>query len=285
MYKHKIKENIKRFDLCSLLRLLQEMGYQSQDIYFESNVDSSSKSSLCEEIVFSEVTPTVLIKINLGLLSGNSPLPDFFRKKMDSGSIDAILFTKYLHFFDHHIIRNLVQMSMPDMNDVFFSSWKTTENNYLKLLDLNSTSTLWHLFQITFPELMVKVVKAPRKFRENSSSVVLGSTRLGFDSFLGKKIIQTTPSFKCLLFGEETSTELQVPWPLEIMARLKSKIIAILQRTYIHFRIIFILRNRSEKTILSKFTQLGYSMLGENKKPLRILLFSGFARDMSFGSR
>ena len=279
--KQKIAENIKRFDICSLLKLLQEMGYQSQNIYYESCADTSSKSSICEEIIFSEPNPTVLIKVNLGLLSGNSPLPDFFRKKMDSGSIDPILFTTYIHFFDHNVVKNLIQMSMPDLNDVFFSSWKTTEIHYMKLLDLNSTSTLWHLFQMTFPELLVKVIKAPRIFRQNSSSVILGTTRLGFDSFLGKKIVQTTSSFKCLLIGEETSTDLQVPWPLEIKNRLKNKITVFLQRTYIHFSIVFILRNHSERAHLSKRTQLGYCMMGQNDKPLNFVVFSGFAKEMS----
>lgn len=278
---HKITQNVKRFDLCSLVRLLHEMGYQSQDIYYESHVDSSSRSSLCEKIVFSEKIPKVLIKLNLGLLSGNSPLPDFFRKKMDSDAIDPILFTKYIQFFDHHLIKNLLQMSMPDLNNVFFPSWKTTENHYLKLLDLNSTSTLWHLLRITFPELMIKVLKAPMKFRQNSSSIMLGSTRLGVESFLGKKIIQTNPSFQCLLISEEMNTDQQIPWPLEIKARLKNKIMAVLQRTHIHIRIVFILKNHTERVILNKTTKLGYCLMGNNSKPLKILLFSGFAKDES----
>ena len=202
----RIAKDIKRFDVCSLLKLLREIGYQSTDIYFESHSDLSSRSSLCEDIFFSENAPKVRIILNLGLLSGNSPLPNFFRKKMDSGSIDPILFTKYLNFFDHHIINNLLLMSMPDINNVFFSSWQSTKSHYLKLLDLNSTSTLWHLFQACFPELTVKVIKAPRVFRQNSSSIVIGTTRLGVESFLGKKIVQTIPSFKIILIGDETNT-------------------------------------------------------------------------------
>lgn len=276
----RIAENIKRFDVCSLLRLLYELGYQRSDIYFESNADWSSRNSLCESIIFSENDPKVRLILNLGLLSGNSPLPNFFKKKMDCGSIDPVLFTRYLNFFDHSLVSNLLHMSMPDINNIFFASWQETKSHYLKLLDLNSTSTLWHLFQRCFPELKVKVLKAPMMFKKNSSSVILGKTRLGFESFLGKKIVQTIPSFKIMLYGEEMSTDLMAPWPLEIRNRLKRMIFSILQRTHIHFRLSYIQTNKSEIARLANSTQLGYCMLGKNSEPFKIILFSGYSKDL-----
>lgn len=279
----RIAKNVKRFDVCALLKLLYEIGYHKNDIYFESHQDTSSRSSLCENIIFSESHPKVRLILNVGLLSGNSPIPNFFKKKMDSGIIDAKLFTTYLHFFDHHLISNLLSMSMPDINNVFFSSWQETKNHYLKLLDLNSTSTLWHLFQACFPELKVEVLKAPKIFKKNSSLVILGTTRLGIDSFLGKKIVQTIPSFKIMLTGEETTTDMMIPWPIEIKARLKRMIFAILQRTHIHFRIIFIQKAGTDQARLNKSTQLGYCMLGKSSKSLRILLFSGYSKNLVLG--
>ncbi|MBA2368461.1 MAG: hypothetical protein H0V82_05490 [Candidatus Protochlamydia sp.] len=276
----RIAQNINHFDVCSLLELLYEIGYQSSDIYFESHADTSSRSSLCEKIIFSEKHPKVRLLLNIGLLAGNSPLPNFFRKKMDTGSIDPVLFTRYLHFFDHHLINNLLAMSMPDINTTFFSSWQETKGHYLKLLDLNSTSTLWHLFQTCFPELKISVLKAPKVFKRNSSSVMLGKTRLGVESFLGKKIVQTMPSFKIMLTGDETNTDLMVPWPIAIKERLKKMIFPILQRTHIHFRIIFIQKDGIAYAHLRKNTQLGYCMLGKGFNPLKILLFSGYSKDL-----
>lgn len=278
-----IAKNVKRFDVCSLLKLLYEMNYHKNDIYFESHTDCSSRSSLCEKIIFSESHPKVRLILNLGLLSGNSPLPNFFKKKMDTGAIDATLFTQYLHFFDHHLISNLLAMSMPDINNVFFSNWQETKNHYLKLLDLNSTSTLWHLFQACFPELKVEVLKAPKVFKKTSSSVMLGKTRLGIESFLGKKMVQTMPSFKIMLTGEETNTDLMIPWPIEIKSRLKRMIFTILQRTHIHFRIIFIQKEGIDQARLNKSTQLGYCMLGKSSNFLKILLFSGYSKNLGAG--
>lgn len=274
-----IAQNIRRFDICSLLKLLKELGYQTEDLYFESHDDLSVRSSLCEAIYFSQSWPKVRIVLNLGLLSANSPLPNFFRRKMDSGSIDAALFTKYLGFFNHHAIKNLLLMSTPDINDIFFTNWQQTKSHYLKLLDLNSSSTLWHLFQICFPELVVQVIKAPRVFKQNSSSTMLGKTRLGVNSFLGKKITQKIPSFKILLTTDEPMANTHRSWPIEIKQRLKKMVFAFLQRTEIHFRVVFILKNNREMAHLAKSTQLGYCMLGEGKEDLKMLLFSGYSKE------
>ena len=275
-----IAQNINRFDVCSLLKLLKEMGYKLDEIYFESSGDLSSRSSLCREIIFSSETPKVRLILNLGLLSANSPLPNFFRKKMDSGSINSVAFTKFLSFFDHHILKNLLLMSTPDVHDYFFSNWQETKSHYLKLLDLNSTSTLWHLLQTCFPELSVKILKSPQIFKQKSSSITLGHTRLGRDSFLGKKMIQTIPSFKFCLIGEDTHTSLNIPWPMEIKQRLKKMVFSFLQRTDIHFRVIFILKNNQERATLSPQTALGYCMLGKGKEDLKLLLFSGYPQNL-----
>lgn len=198
---------------------------------------------------------------------------------MDSGSINSTLFARFLSFFDHHAIKNLLFMSLPDVNEIFFSSWREMKGHYLKLLDLNTTSTIWHLFRICFPELIVKAVKSPRVFKQNSFSIMLGTTRLGIDSFLGKKIEQTIPSFKITLIADETHTELMVPWPLEIKKRVKQVLFALFQRTDIHFRMTFIIRNNNEIARLSSNCHLGYCMIGESKKSFEVPLFSGYSKN------
>ncbi len=276
----RIAQKIKSFDICALLKLLLELGYEMEDIYFQSNADSSSRASLCENIFFSEEAPKVTIVLNIGLLSSNSPLPSFFRRKMDSGSIDPVLFANFIRFFDHTIIKNLLSMSMPDVNALFFDSWRETQYHYLKLLDLSSSSTLWHLFQICFPELQVQVVKFPMLFKEKSSSIMLGTSQLGVNAFLGKKIEQALPSFKVILMGEETLTDQLVPWPLEVKKRLKHLIFSILQRASIHFRLSLIIKNNRDIAKLSSSSYLGYCRIGKNDRSLNLLLFMGYSKNL-----
>lgn len=277
----KIEENIKRFDVCTLIKLLKNAGYENKDIYFQSSASLSSSAALCEGIFFSDSALKVTIILNMGLLSSNSPLPSFFRKKMDSGNINSTLFSRFLDFFDHHLIKNLLMMSMPDFEHSFFPKWRETQREYLKFLDLNSISTLEHLFKNCFPELVVRAVKFPRVFRQNCFSFTLGSTPLGIQSYLGKKIEQTVPSFKFILIGEDTHTELGVPWPLEIKKRLKNLIYVIFRRVEIHFRVTFILKNNKEVAHLSPTCRLGYCMIGENKHSLKLLIFAGYPRQLS----
>jgi predicted component of type VI protein secretion system len=276
-----IAENIKRFDLCSLLKLLKELGYQEEDIFFQSSANLYSPVSLCEEIIFQDGMPKVTIVLNLGLLNGNSPLPNFFREKMEEGEIDASKLTKYIAFFDHHLIKNLLAVSLPDINQIFFSDWDETKMQYLKLLDLNSTSTLWHLFQTCFPELTIKVEKFPRLYKEKSSSIVLGKARLGDDAFLGRHIVQALPSYKFTLIGDEMLTDKLEPWPAEVKQRLKTVIFHMLQRTSLHIKVNFIIKNNREIAKLSDSSFLGYCRIGKNHHPLSLTLFSGYSRDLS----
>ena len=274
-----ISRKIKHFDICSLIRLLEEIGYTMKDIYFQSNPDLASRSTLCEAISFSEIFyPKVTIILNLGLLSVSSPLPSLFKKKMDSGEIDPIRFTRFLSFFDHHLIRNFLEMSLSESNIHFFSSWKETQIQYLKLLALNSISTVWFIMQICFPELFVQVIKSPRIVRLGKASMTLGHSTLGRQSFLGKDVEYSSTSFKVTLTTDEAKTELVTPWPIEIKKRLREIIFPLLEKTDIHLSLILVIRGNKGLMQLSAESHLGYGRIGESDQPLTLQLYSGYPR-------
>ena len=273
----KIRKKIRHFDVPSLLKLLYSLGYEAKDLYFESHPSLSSAVSLFEDIFFSEGEyPKATILINLGLLTGNSPLPSYFQRKMDSGTIDLLLFTRFLSFFDHHLIFMTLGMDLPADNGWFFSDWNQTLKQYLSLLALNSTSTLWSLMQLCFPELKVEVYKSPRVLRMLSSSAILGATALGKDSFLGKKQKLTAPSFKIILTAEEMDYEMAVPWPVEIKTRLKELVFPLIHRINVYTRVILVVKNCKDRARLSATSYLGYRSLGKSHKPLQLLLFAGY---------
>ncbi|MGH2613428.1 MAG: hypothetical protein ACRDFB_10340, partial [Rhabdochlamydiaceae bacterium] len=240
--------------------------------------DLSSSSAICKDIEFSDSFPRIVLILNLGLLAGNSPLPNYFRKKMDTGSIDPVLFSRFLSFFDHFTISNLLSMSMPEDNCWFFPAWKETQSQYMNLLALNSSSTLWHLFQLCFPELQVEVVKFQRTISMESAAITLGTTLLGKESYLGKKEKITLSSFKIILTADEIETDQLVLWALEIKKRLRELLFPLLARTYFYFQVILVIKNSSDRARLSPTSQLGYRRLGQSQDPLRILLFSGYSR-------
>lgn len=273
----KIQEKIRQFDGPSLLKQLYSLGYTAKDFRFESNPSLASSISLFEAIFFSDKSyPKVTIVINLGLLTGNSPLPTYFRQKMDLGTIDVARFTQFLNFFDHHVILTTLGMSTPTENKAFFSDWNQTLKQYLSLLAINSTSTLWLFLQLCFPELKAEVYKFPRVIRKLSSSIVLGSSRLGREALLGKKQKLTLSSFKIVLTAEEMDNEFSTPWPVEIKRRLKEQIFPLIYRANIYTKVILVVKNCRDKAELSFRSYLGYRTLGTSQGAVKLLLFSGY---------
>jgi len=276
----KIKKEIQRFDVFALLKLLEGLGYKASDIFFQSNPSLSSSSSICHDIIFKgKEYPRIILIVNMGLFSNQSPLPSFFKKKMDDGSIDPIAFTKYLGFFDHYLIRTFLGVSMPEDNGWFFSDWKETLREYLKFLALNSVSTLQLLFQLCFPELKVKVVKFPRVISLYSASIILGSTILGKDSFLQKNEKLTISSLKVFLTTSEPLTDLSVPWAFEIKKRIAHLIFPLLERVNIYLQVILVMEKVRHSAHLSTTTHLGYCCIGENSRPFQFCIFSGIPKD------
>jgi hypothetical protein len=276
----RIKQEIGRFDIFSLLKLLESLGYKSGDIFYQSNPSLASSTSICHCIDFvNQSYPKVVLVLNMGLASNNSSLPSFFQKKMDEGSIDPILFSRFLSFFDHYLIKLFLSMGTPEQNGWFFSDWRETQREYLKLLALNSASTVALLFQLCIPELAVDVVKSPRFISHVSCSFTLGSTKLGKDSFLQRNEQLTIPSLKVFLTTDELLTEFSLPWASEIKKRFRELILPILKRVNVHLQIILRARNIKDPAILSFTSRLGYCCIGNHSHFLQFLLFSGYVKD------
>ncbi len=284
--KDKIRQAIRRFEISALLKLLGYLGYTIQDISFRSNPILASPSSLCEDIIFPEGGDTrVIIVVNIGFLSAGTPLASFFRKKMESGKINALLFTRFLSFFDHFIIRNLFAMCIPEDNSWFFPDWQEAKRQSLHLIALNSPSSLSLVLQMCFPELKVEVIKSPRVLGTNSSSATLGNTYLGRESFLGQNQQLSISSVKIILTAESMETELKTIWPVEIKKRIRKFLLSFLVKMETYTTVILTVKQCKEKAFLSRTSYLGYSKIGEDKKPFHIRIFSGYLNAAVFDAK
>jgi hypothetical protein len=281
----RIKEQIQQFDIFALMKLLDRLGYKASDIYFQSNSSLSSATSICHDILFIEKEyPRIVLTLNIGFFSNQSPLPSLFRKKMDEGSIDPVAFSKYLGFFDHYLMKVFLGVSMPEDHGWFFTDWKETLRQYLKLLALNSVSTLSLLFQLCFPELKVKVVKYRRMVSLQSSSIVLGTTLLGKESYLQKNEQLAVSGLKVVLTGEDQTTELNSPWPFEILERLRKLVFPLMDRVNVYLQVNLILENARETAHLSKDSYLSYCSLGHSSGPIQFKIFSGYPKDFKLAA-
>lgn len=276
----KIQKKIKDFDLYSLIKLLESAGYSHKDMYFESNLNQVSYSSLCESITFFKETPQVRITLNMGLLGSASPLPSFFRKYIDSEEVNEEALIRFLNFFNHHLIHLFISTLVPEDNDQLFSSWKETQADYLSLLGVESISTLWFLIKICFPDLVIEVVKNPQVIQLNASSFILGKDGLGAHSYLGKRFNQTLSSFKVIFNTEEDFSELGVPWPIEINRRLVEWIFPLIKKSDLHLSIVLVIKHKYNYMQLGAKTYVGFDRLWKSSQPLQLLLFYGVIKDL-----
>ncbi len=276
----KIEGRIRDFDLKSLVVALESVGIKRSEIYFESNPQNTSAKSLCESISFSKRFPKVRVVLNMGLLGANSPLPSYFQKLMDEEEIDAERFMRFLGFFNHLLIKQHLNLMLPEKNRDFFDDWEETHFHYLSLLGFESISTLWLLIKISFPELVVNIKKNARMLRLNSSSLVLGRDSLGPNSYIGERLEQTLSSFRIVFTTEDETSELGTPWPIEITNRLRKWLFPVLSKTDVHLSILLVIKHKTGHIHLTQNHHLGFDRIGLSTAPFELLLFHGYVKEI-----
>jgi len=277
----KIKKRVHEFDPISLLYLLEYLGYRREEIQFKSHASISSQTSLIQDIQFQqEPIRQVVIIVNLGLLSAQSPLPSYFLKKMDGGMVDTHAFIDFIGYFDHGVIMHYLHNLYPEINTNLFPDWELTKRRYLQMLDFKSCSTLHWFFQLAFPELGVKVEKVRLQRLSKTSSIRLGKTNLGSDAVFGKEKGIPVYGREVTLFSQGEFSNSGVPWPLEIKKRLDDLIFPILGEIDIDLEIVLVIRSQKRYMKLHSESYLGYDKIqGGEAKYRRIRIFRGQVRD------
>lgn len=273
----KIAKRIHDFDLISLLQLLQFIGYQPEEIHFRSNLSTSSQPSLIHGIEFySAPVPRVLITLNLGLLSAQSPLPSYFLKKLDAGYINSQSFVDFIGYFDHFVIKYYLENIYPETNGNLFPNVEMTKRRYLQLLDLGSCSTLHWLFQLVFPELGIQVEKVMLNRRLSTAHLKLGVTILGTDAIFGKETGVPVHGRRIVLNSDFETTGSGEPWPREIKRRLTGLVFPILGSVGMDVEIVLVIHTQKTWAKLHSESYLGYDKIrGGKEHHRRITIFSG----------
>jgi len=272
-----VSERIHDFDIISLLYLLETMNYSPEEIRFRSHNSICSQSGLIYDIAFrQEPVREAVITMNMGLLGVQSPLPSYFRKKMEIDEVGRGALADFIGYFDHHLIRDYICNIYPEINSYFFPHWEQTKRRYLQILNPKSISTLHWLFQIVFPEIRVQVENAVLSDNVRTKPVLLGKSVLGTDAVFGNKTNVPIDGRRVTLFTEEELTDTQLPWPKEIRNRLTRLIFPVLQPTGIDMEIVLVLKSQKRWVRLHAETYLGYDRIQSGKETYRrIRIFRG----------
>ncbi len=276
-----ITKRIHEFDLICLIHLLQYFGYQPDEIRFKSRLSASSQPGLIHHIAFhKDPVQRVVITLNLGMLSAQSPLPSYFFKKLDTGYIDTQSFADFIGYFDHLLIQNYLINIYPELNRALYPDLELTKRRFLQLLDIKSCSTLHWLFQLVFPELGVHAEKIVLNRQVRAAGLRLGVTMLGADAIFGGKTRLPIDGRRITLFSEFETIYPGEPWPREIKKRLNDQIFPILKSVGMDLEIVLIILTQKTWAKLQPDSYLGYDKIqGGEESYRRIRIFTGRLQD------
>ena len=274
----KIQSNKDKFDFISLLRLLNYLGYTDNQVRFKSYNSLVSQSGLIRKLQFDvQAEKKVVITLNLGLLGPQTPLPGYFQKMVDDGTMDVGQFFQFINFFDHPLIENFILGAMPERNTKLFSDWEKTKLNLIKTLDLKSVSTLHWFLSLYFPELSLRVDKVRQKRKIRTKPFILGHAILGDTSTFGSTTTIFTHGLKITFFVEDQSIHQGIPWPKEIKKRLKEWVFPVLSTVDMDLQVILVIKYQRSWAKLQSDSYLGYDKIRGGKNPLRVIrIYNGY---------
>ncbi|MGR9012772.1 MAG: hypothetical protein ACU83U_03930 [Gammaproteobacteria bacterium] len=272
----RIVRDIWRFDPINLLMLLAHLGYGMDDILFCSHFSECSQSRLIETIEFRRSPRKVVITLNLGLLVGQSVLPNYLFKQVHNNTIDAQRFAEFFGYFDDRLLRRFLLAIYPEFDGAVFHNWETAKKAALYTLRLDSTATLHWLMQLVFPELQVRVEKSTFQRHIDLGAPILGKSRLGYQAVFGKINKLPVSGKRITLISDEDHYIDDQPWPHEIERRLQKLIFPTLQGVDMHLEIWLTIRTQNSWLGLKSNSYLGYeNILSDTCQFRHIRIFSG----------
>lgn len=272
----RVVENSWRFDPINLLILLAHMGYGMDDILFCSHFSRCSQSRLIESVEFRVSPKKVLITLNLGLLGGQSVLPNYLFKQVDDNAIEDQRFSAFFGYFDDRLLRRFLLAIYPEYDQTIEPNWEFRKKAALQTLKLNSVTSLHWLSQLVFPELQVRVKKVTLQRQMDLGAPILGKTQLGYQTVLGKIKKIPVAGVRITLISDEDNFTKHQAWPDEVEQRLQVQMLPILQGIDLDLEIWLMIRSQSSWLSLKTNSYLGYeNIVGDADKIRQIRVFSG----------
>ncbi|WP_035240868.1 type VI secretion system baseplate subunit TssG [Desulfobacter vibrioformis] len=274
---NRIRKNVGRFDLVSLIRLLRHIGYDNRQIRFKSYNSQLSQKSLIQSVRFRKWPEKIAeLTLNMGLLSPQAPLPSYFQKIIDKGMIDVNAFYQFINFFDHPLAASFVTSVMPEENTRLFPDWGSTKLSYIKMLDLKSVNTLHWFLSLYFPELELRVDKTRNPRQIETNPFILGRAVIGDTATFGDRTTIVAQGVRITLFAQEERTGKDLPWPREIRDRLETHVFPVLAAVGMDVEVVLVIKDQQTWARLERNSYLGYDKVQGGSNPLRrIKIFNG----------
>jgi hypothetical protein len=270
-----IRERIRHFDMPALLTLLAQEGYGEDDIEYRSHRTLVRQGHLVQDIQFLQAPRRrVILTVNIGLLSVQSPLPAFLFQSMEQmDPLETERMERFLGYFDHVLLRARFAGLYPEHNAALLPGWEDAAGSRLGLLSLTSPSTLHWLFAQIFPEAEVAVHREVSTQLVTTKGAQLSATTLGDSTALSGFASVPTGGLEVVLFFNERQCGTGVPWAMEGPHRLSRLVLPLFQQTSLPLTVRMVLRDQSAPARLQQDSHLGYAPLVGGAAPQQMLLW------------
>jgi hypothetical protein len=271
----RIRERIRSFDIPALIDVLVASGYGDAEFEYRSHRTTVHQSHLVHDIQFvHSPSKRVIITVNVGLLSAQSPLPSFLMRTMDQ--LDHSRLERFIGYFDHLLLQECFAGLYPERDPELLPGWTEAAKDRLRLLRPTCPSTLHWLFRKVFPEAELSVRREVRQQQVRAKEMRLGASALGEGDSMGGFASIPTGGMEVKLFCNEPYSSSGVPWAVEAHRRFEADVLPLLSETVLMLTVILVLREQEGFLRIERASHLGYDPLqGAPPQAQQILLFSG----------
>jgi hypothetical protein len=271
----RIRERIRSFDVPALLEVLAASGYGDAEIEYRSHRTTVHQSHLVHDIQFiHRPRKRIIITVNMGLLSAQSPLPSFLMQTMDQLDHDRL--ERFIGYFDHLLLQECFAGLYPEREGALLPGWPEAATDRLRLLRPTCQSTLHWLFSKVFPETEISVRREVRSQKIAAPEMRLGASALGTGDAMGGFASIPTGGMEVKIFCNEPISSSGVPWAVEARRRFEADVLPLLCETVLMLTVILVLRDQEGFLRFERDSHLGFDPLFEAPVQTRqVLLFSG----------
>jgi hypothetical protein len=281
----RIRERIRSFDVPALLEVLSAFGYGDAELEYRSHRTTVHQSHLVHDIQFiHRPHKRIIITVNMGLLSAQSPLPSFMMRTLDQLDHDRL--ERFIGYFDHQLLQECFAGLYPERDGALLPGWPEAAGDRLRLLRPSCPSTLHWLFRKAFPEAELSVRREVRRQRVLSRAMRLGASALGEGDSMGGFAFIPTGGMEVRIFCDESLSSSGAPWAVEARRRFEADLLPLLSETVLMLTVILVLRDQEDFLRIERDSHLGFAPLYDAPVETRqVLLFSGDTSSTRAGDR
>ncbi len=271
----RIRQRIRSFDIPALLELLGASGYGDAELEYRSHRTTVHQSHLVHDIQFiHQPRKRIIITVNVGLLSAQSPLPSFLMRTMDELDHDRL--ERFIGYFDHRLLQECFAGLYPERDGTLLPGWPEAAKDRLRLLRPTCPSTLHWLFRRIFPETEISVRREVRHQQVPAREMRLGASALGEGDSMGGFASIPTGGMEVRICCDEPFASNGVTWAVEALRRFETELAPLLSESVLMLTVLLVLRDREGFLRLERESHLGYDPLqGVPVHTQQVLLFSG----------